>query len=164
MTDGIHHSGIRNLAYTQTAGARPGVVFLGGFRSDKEGTKAIYLEDWAQRRGRAFLRFDYSGHGQSSGDFLDGAIGDWFDTFRTSLELHLDSYEQQKIEIVGDVAMVRSHASGHYLNKKSGEKLPLDQKYLDVLRYENGHWKMAYHVANSNTFDSGLWEFNWESQ
>jgi pimeloyl-ACP methyl ester carboxylesterase len=79
MTDGIHHSGIRNLAYSQTAGAGPGVVFLGGFRSDKEGTKAIYLEDWAQRRGRAFLRFDYSGHGQSSGDFLDGAIGDWFE-------------------------------------------------------------------------------------
>ncbi|MBT8460415.1 MAG: alpha/beta hydrolase, partial [Boseongicola sp.] len=52
---------------------------LGGFRSDKEGTKAIYLEEWAQRRNRAFLRFDYSGHGQSSGEFTDGAIGDWFE-------------------------------------------------------------------------------------
>ncbi|NNL19491.1 MAG: alpha/beta hydrolase [Boseongicola sp.] len=79
MSDGIHQSGVRNLAYSQTEGAGPGVVFLGGFRSDKEGTKAIYLEEWAQRRNRAFLRFDYSGHGQSSGEFTDGAIGDWFE-------------------------------------------------------------------------------------
>jgi pimeloyl-ACP methyl ester carboxylesterase len=55
----------------------PGVVFLGGFKSDMEGAKALALEDWARARGRAFLRFDYTGHGQSSGDFLDGCIGDW---------------------------------------------------------------------------------------
>ncbi len=67
----------RRIAYHRTGGAGPGVVFLGGFRSDMEGTKALYLEDWARRAGRAFLRFDYSGHGQSSGDFLDGSIGDW---------------------------------------------------------------------------------------
>lgn len=79
MATNLHHTGVRDLAYDQTEGAGPGVVFLGGFRSDKEGTKAIYLEDWARRNGRAFLRFDYSGHGQSSGDFLDGAIGDWFE-------------------------------------------------------------------------------------
>jgi len=58
-------------------GQMPGVVFLGGFRSDMEGTKALHLDQWAARAGRAFLRFDYSGHGQSSGDFLDGSIGDW---------------------------------------------------------------------------------------
>jgi pimeloyl-ACP methyl ester carboxylesterase len=69
----------RRLAYDKTAGTGPGVVFLGGFKSDMGGTKAVFLQDWAQRRGRAFLRFDYSGHGQSSGDFLDGAIGDWFE-------------------------------------------------------------------------------------
>ncbi|MBB5516572.1 pimeloyl-ACP methyl ester carboxylesterase [Rubricella aquisinus] len=55
----------------------PGVVFLGGFKSDMAGTKAIYLEDWARSTGRAFLRFDYTGHGISSGDFLDGCIGEW---------------------------------------------------------------------------------------
>lgn len=55
----------------------PGVVFLGGFRSDMEGTKALWLEAWAAARGRAFLRFDYSGHGQSEGAFEDGAIGAW---------------------------------------------------------------------------------------
>lgn len=69
----------RNIAYHQTPGQGPGVVFLGGFKSDMEGTKALFLEDWARASGRAFLRFDYSGHGQSSGDFLDGAIGDWFE-------------------------------------------------------------------------------------
>lgn len=68
---------LRQLAYDQTDGSGPGVVFLGGFSSDKEGIKARYLEEWAQRRGRAYLRFDYSGHGQSSGDFRDGSIGAW---------------------------------------------------------------------------------------
>lgn len=67
----------RRLAYHRTPGEAPGVVFLGGFMSDMEGTKALHLERWAQARGRAFLRFDYSGHGQSSGAFSEGCIGDW---------------------------------------------------------------------------------------
>ena len=69
----------RRIAYHFTPGDAPGIVFLGGFRSDMDGTKAVYLEDWAKKEGRAFLRLDYSGHGKSSGDFLDGAIGDWFE-------------------------------------------------------------------------------------
>jgi len=52
-------------------------VFLGGFKSDMGGTKAVHLEAWARARGRAFLRFDYSGHGDSGGAFGDGCIGDW---------------------------------------------------------------------------------------
>jgi len=67
----------RSIAFRQTEGRGPGVVFLGGFKSDMEGTKAVWLEDLARRKGRAFLRFDYSGHGQSSGAFTEGAIGDW---------------------------------------------------------------------------------------
>jgi pimeloyl-ACP methyl ester carboxylesterase len=67
----------RRLAYHQRPGSGPCVVFLGGFKSDMTGTKAQYLDDWAAETGRAFLRFDYSGHGQSSGTFEDGAIGDW---------------------------------------------------------------------------------------
>ncbi|MGR3571514.1 alpha/beta hydrolase [Brevirhabdus sp.] len=55
----------------------PGVVFLGGFRSDMQGTKAVELERWAKEAGHAFLRFDYSGHGQSDGRFAEGCIGDW---------------------------------------------------------------------------------------
>lgn len=67
----------RRIAYHQTAGGMPGVVFLGGLKSDMEGTKALRLDAWAQRTGRGFLRFDYSGHGQSAGRFEDGCIGDW---------------------------------------------------------------------------------------
>lgn len=65
------------IAYDLTAGQGVGVVFLGGFRSDMQGTKAVALQDWARRTGRPFLRFDYSGHGESGGAFLDGCIGDW---------------------------------------------------------------------------------------
>ena len=75
----------RRLAYDRTEGRGPGVVFLGGFKSDKEGTKALALEEWARAEGRAFLRFDYSGHGSSSGDFLEGAIGDWFEDARAAI-------------------------------------------------------------------------------
>ena len=67
----------RLLAHCRTGGAQPGVVFLGGFGSDMDGTKALHLEGWARRTGRAFLRFDYTGHGRSSGRFVDGCIGDW---------------------------------------------------------------------------------------
>jgi pimeloyl-ACP methyl ester carboxylesterase len=77
----------RRLAYHRTPGQGPGVVFLGGFRSDMEGTKALFLEEWAKARGRAFLRFDYSGHGQSSGRFEDGCIGDWLADARAVLAL-----------------------------------------------------------------------------
>lgn len=75
----------RRIAYDRTVGAGPGIVFLGGFKSDKEGTKALALEDWAKAQGRAFLRFDYSGHGSSSGDFLEGSIGDWFADARAAI-------------------------------------------------------------------------------
>ncbi|MGI3184358.1 alpha/beta hydrolase [Nioella aestuarii] len=67
----------RTIAFHQSAGAGPGVVFLGGLKSDMQGSKALHLEAWAKRTGRAFLRFDYSGHGESSGQFTDGCIGDW---------------------------------------------------------------------------------------
>ncbi|MCB1338032.1 MAG: alpha/beta hydrolase [Maritimibacter sp.] len=75
----------RRIAYHRSAGALPGVVFLGGFMSDMEGTKALALEAWAQRTGRAFLRFDYSGHGQSSGAFTEGCIGDWAEDARAAI-------------------------------------------------------------------------------
>lgn len=67
----------RRLAYHHTSGDGPGVMFLGGFKSDMTGSKALALEAWCERQGRQFTRFDYSGHGQSSGEFKDGCIGDW---------------------------------------------------------------------------------------
>ena len=65
------------IAYHRTAGTRPGVVFLGGFMSDMEGGKALELETYCRRTGRAFVRFDYQGHGRSSGEFADGTVGLW---------------------------------------------------------------------------------------
>lgn len=65
------------LAYAHTPGQGPCVVFLSGYRSDMEGTKAVHLEAWAKAQGRAFLRLDYSGHGVSGGVFEEGCIGDW---------------------------------------------------------------------------------------
>ena len=56
---------------------RPGLFWLGGFKSDMKGTKAAALDAWADGQGRACVRFDYSGHGESGGDFSDGTIGLW---------------------------------------------------------------------------------------
>lgn len=77
----------RRIAYHLSAGQGPGVVFLGGLRSDMTGSKALHLQDWAHSQGRAYLRFDYSGHGQSAGRFEDGAIGDWLADAQAALAL-----------------------------------------------------------------------------
>ena len=73
----------RNIAYVQTEAKNcdqklPGVIFFGGFASDMDGTKAIALEKWAIESKRDFIRFDYTGHGSSSGEFLLGSIKSWF--------------------------------------------------------------------------------------
>lgn len=67
----------RKIAYHKTEGRTPGVLFLGGFMSDMTGTKAMALEHYCKEQGQAFLRFDYSGHGQSEGAFTDGSITRW---------------------------------------------------------------------------------------
>lgn len=68
-----------NIAYHKAEGKGPGVIFLGGFMSDMTGTKATALEAHCRAHGRGFIRFDYRGHGQSSGAFRDGTIGGWRD-------------------------------------------------------------------------------------
>lgn len=67
------------LAWRRVAGAGPSVLWLSGYRSDMTGTKAEALAAWAAREGRGFLRFDYFGHGESSGDFPAGSISRWRD-------------------------------------------------------------------------------------
>jgi len=66
-----------DIAVRHAAGAMPGIVWLGGYKSDMLGTKAETLSDWAAKEGRAFLRYDYSGHGESGGAFADGTISKW---------------------------------------------------------------------------------------
>ena len=65
------------IAVRTAQGAAPGIVWLGGYKSDMLGTKAETLAAWAAREGRAFLRHDYSGHGESGGAFADGTISKW---------------------------------------------------------------------------------------
>ena len=69
----------RRIAVRRRKGASPGLFWLGGFKSDMGGTKAVALDEWAAEQGRACVRFDYSGHGESGGDFADGTIGQWLD-------------------------------------------------------------------------------------
>jgi pimeloyl-ACP methyl ester carboxylesterase len=65
------------IAYHKTDGNAPGIIFLGGFRSDMTGVKATALETFCKGRGQAFIRFDYEGHGESLGIFEDCTIGTW---------------------------------------------------------------------------------------
>jgi pimeloyl-ACP methyl ester carboxylesterase len=78
MTRFLNHDGER-LAWLASAGdtGRTGLVWLGGFHSDMSGEKASALHAAAEAAGRSFLRFDYSGHGASSGSFASGIIGRW---------------------------------------------------------------------------------------
>src|SRR5260370_21797483 len=72
-------SAARSIAVRGRAGGGPGLFWLGGFNSDMQGSKALALDAWAAERGRACVRFDYSGHGESGGAFLDGTIGRWLE-------------------------------------------------------------------------------------
>ncbi|HLX13979.1 MAG TPA: alpha/beta hydrolase [Bradyrhizobium sp.] len=69
----------RRIAVRARGGGSPGLFWLGGFKSDMQGTKALALDAWASERNRACVRFDYSGHGESGGDFVSGTIGRWLE-------------------------------------------------------------------------------------
>lgn len=69
----------RMIAVRQRDGAFPGLFWMGGFKSDMKGTKAEALDQWAAAQGQACTRYDYSGHGESGGQFSDGTIGRWLE-------------------------------------------------------------------------------------
>jgi pimeloyl-ACP methyl ester carboxylesterase len=78
----LRRPGAPDIAYVAVPGADaalPTVIFMGGYRSDMAGTKALFLEETCRARGQGFVRFDYRGHGQSGGDFEEACIGDWLD-------------------------------------------------------------------------------------
>jgi pimeloyl-ACP methyl ester carboxylesterase len=76
-TGALSRQGGERIAYMQREGLTPGIVWLGGFKSEMTATKATALDAWAAKSGRAFLRFDYFGHGGSSGDFRRGTVSRW---------------------------------------------------------------------------------------
>ena len=109
----------QKIAYSFTKGTGPTVVFLGGFKSDMEGSKAIFLEKWARKRNRSFLRFDYSGHGQSSGDFLNLGIGDWFNDAKQIIQAFNDLYmKDRNIIKFADLDIDVKHSLGSITNSK----------------------------------------------
>lgn len=94
--------GTHKLAFETMEGSDPTLVWLGGFRSDMTGSKAMHVEDYAKQRGQACLRFDYAGHGQSTGAFADGTIGSWRD----------DAAAMIDAQAPGDVVLIGSSMGG----------------------------------------------------
>ena len=83
----------RRLAVRKQSGTAPGLFWLGGFKSDMRGTKAEALGEYAVRSGRAYVRFDYSGHGDSGGRFEDGTISRWLEETRAVFEAHAEGLQ-----------------------------------------------------------------------
>lgn len=81
----------RQIAFRHLAGTGPAIVFLPGYRSDMAGGKATALAQWAEAQGRACLLFDYSGCGESPGDFADGTLGRWQEEAAALLASHVES-------------------------------------------------------------------------
>ncbi len=102
ISGNLDRSDGHSLAWRRVEGAGPTVVWLGGFRSDMSGTKAEALADWAQAAGRAYVRFDYFGHGASSGDFAEGTISRWRDDALAVLDALIE----------GEVVLVGSSMGG----------------------------------------------------
>ena len=73
----LYRDGDNSLAYHKSSGISPGVVFLSGYQSAMSGAKAVALESACKAQSRAYVRFDYSGHGESDGDFEDCVVSDW---------------------------------------------------------------------------------------
>jgi pimeloyl-ACP methyl ester carboxylesterase len=86
-----------SIAYRRRRGKGPAVVFLGGFMSDMTGVKAEALSSWCGSHGRAFLRFDYRGHGESDGQFEEGTVGLWLEDALAAL----DGLTEGKLVLVG---------------------------------------------------------------
>ncbi len=97
-----HAAGARRLAYRRSEGRGPTILFLPGYASDMDGTKAVALHSWAEADGRAFVRFDYGGCGSSDGRFEDQTLGHWRDDALTMIDEVAD----------GDVVLVGSSMGG----------------------------------------------------
>ncbi|MGB1076727.1 MAG: alpha/beta hydrolase [Bdellovibrionales bacterium] len=95
-----HNKKETKLAYVKKQGSpdKPIIVFCGGYRSDMQGTKALFLEDYAQKNGYGYIRFDYMGHGQSEGVFEEGTIGSWK---QDAMEIIKAQAEDKDVILVG---------------------------------------------------------------
>jgi pimeloyl-ACP methyl ester carboxylesterase len=102
MEPSFFDRGTHKLAFHKLEGSGPTLVWLGGFRSDMTGSKAMTVEAYAKERGQACLRFDYAGHGQSTGAFTDGTIGSWTEDAASMIAAETD----------GDLILIGSSMGG----------------------------------------------------
>lgn len=110
------------LAYVQAKRGLPHIVFLSGFKSDMTGSKALEMDAWCAAEGYSFTRFDYRGHGQSDGDFLDGCIGDWLDDALHILE-----------HVVAEPCILIGSSMGGWLSLLAALKRPEQVKALTLI-------------------------------
>ena len=141
----------RTIAYHRSKGQGPGVVFLGGFMSDMTGTKAAHLHNWCDDHGRSFLRFDYSGHGNSSGAFTDGCIGDWLE----------DAFEAVQQLTEGPQVFVGSSMGG-WIALLLAHKCP--DRFAGLVTIaaapdftEDGFWASFYGTTPANSCKGTAW-------
>jgi pimeloyl-ACP methyl ester carboxylesterase len=142
----------RRLAFLQQEGAGPAVVWLGGFRSDMRATKAESLSAWARDNGRACLRFDYSGHGESEGDFGACTISQWLEDALAMLEART----QEPVVLVGS-------SMGGWLSLLAARKLPPGKLAGLVLIApavdftESLMWAQFTDTIKRQIMETGLW-------
>lgn len=101
MTEYIKSTAGHRLAYRKSEGAsgHPRLVWFSGFNSDMTGSKVVTLEAWAKDRAIPFLAFDYSGHGESEGEFAKGTISGWRDDCLTIVDALTE--EREPLVLVG---------------------------------------------------------------
>ncbi len=148
----------RSIAVRQRAGGLPGLFWLGGFKSDMKGTKAAALDAWAESRGRAMVRFDYSGHGESGGIFSDGTIGRWLDE---SLAV-FDAYCQGRQIVIGSsmggwLALLLARELGRRERPAAGQVAGLVLVAPAVDFTEELMWKRFPPEVKREIEDKGSW-------
>ena len=146
----------RRIAVHPRSGDSPGLFWLGGFKSDMQGTKAQALDRWAQAHGRACLRFDYSGHGESGGDFKDGTIGRWL---AESLAVYTNLAKGPQVVIGssmgGWLALLLARA---LREKKSGPPIAGMVLIAPAVDFtEELMWKHFPEAVKREIEDKGLW-------
>jgi uncharacterized protein (TIGR02246 family) len=92
------------------------------------------------------------------------AIGGWYEIFYDKITHVTDTYDQQKVDIYGDIAIVRSRGTGSYIIKATQEQIPFRNKYIDILKYTDGKWLWMRHIASSFSLEPSLYDRDWENE
>ena len=145
---------LRRIAVRTRVGEGSPVVWLGGFKSDMSATKASWLDAWAERTGRAFVRFDYSGHGESDGMFEEGTISRWLEESRAVL----DTFAPSNPVLVGS-------SMGGYIALLLARELPAERQPRGMVLIapavdftEQLIWDRLTEDARRAIREAGYWE------